>query len=314
MTDNRFLGKKILILPYSAVGDLTIYIRLARNFVNAGSIVTIESDILFSAREKLSWLAVAKGGEYQNNGSHYDLVIAHYRNFYKPGFQDLCNVAFVSAKPISLSHSFYNKSVILDGVEYKKASRAFCRDTRSGMSMVQWVDEYCRSVFFMETAEVAPEIDGQADCPNRILVFPLSPHRKKNYWLVGFKFIYRRLLSKGWNVEFVCSPTEYPSLSKAVPGYKVLTFETLDALLAYVSGSALVISNDSGGGHLASLCGVKTYTITRRDKNFSWRPGFTSEAMVVGSIFKFKLFGFYIWRPFIPLWRILRDVGSYKAV
>ncbi len=58
--------------------------------------------------------------------------------------------------------------------------------------------------------------------------------------------------------------------------------------------------------------GLRTFTITRRQENFVWRPGFSAQGMVLAPRFRFKwLNGDYIWRPFVPVGRIVEALGVY---
>ena len=94
-------------------------------------------------------------------------------------------------------------------------------------------------------------------------------------------------------------------------GFPVSSFADIRGLMTHMAGAAAVIANDSGGGHLGSLMGLRTFTIARRYENFVWRPGFTATGMVLAPRFRFKwLDGDYIWRPFVPVGRIVDALGS----
>lgn len=313
---NEFCRKKILILPFPALGDLTIYIRLARNFYNNGADVTIRSDVLKAAADFFPWLTIEASvskEELEQLGIAFDLVFANYEMFYSEALEAVNgnNIAYVTAKKIPKKSPVRGKSVFFRGREYKEATRAFCADSKQPLTMVQWVDEYCVSVFDIQVPVIAPEILLDDKDERRILVFPVSPHEKKNYWLSGFKRIANRLIKNGWDVKFVCAPNELDMLKPKLKNYELVTFSNVGDLLKYIASSKLVISNDSGGGHFASMCGLETYTLTRRDASFAWRPGY-SKNNVISPWFRFKFLRKYVWRPFIPYWQVAEKIGRYE--
>lgn len=312
----KFFGKNILVLPCPALGDLTIYIRLARNFYNNGARVTVCSDLLSTAGDLFDWVQVKpsiREGNIKEVIASYDLVIAYFGAIAHEEMLNHknSNLAYVSAKKIPESISKAKQSVFVDGIEYKGATRAFCTDSKKPLTMVQWVDEYCFSAFGLVIPAIKPELSMHNKNPRRILIFPVSPHKKKNYWLGGFERIANKLIKNGWDVKFVCAPNEFDELKSKLNDQDLVTFSGVGELLRYIAGSRLVISNDSGGGHFASMCGVETYTITRREKEFVWRPGFFKNTVIV-PWFRFKLLGRYVWRPFVPYWKVVREIGRYK--
>lgn len=313
---NSFYGKKIVILPFPALGDLTVYIRLARNFYNNGADVTVCSDMLRSAACFFPWLNVeasVRKDELEQLGKVFDLVFANYEVFYSEDIETVSvnNIAYVTAKKIPKNSPVRGKSIFLGGHEYKKATRAFCTDSKQSFTMLQWVDEYCVSVFGIRVPKIFPEVllDNKDD--RRALIFPVSPHEKKNYWLSGFKRVANSLIKNGWDVKFVCAPNELDMLKPRLKNYELVTFSNMGELLKYIALSKLVVSNDSGGGHFASLCGLDTYTFTRRNTKFAWRPGY-SKNTVISPWFRFKFLGSYVWRPFIPYWRVAKTIGRYE--
>lgn len=315
MKQKKWQNKKVLILPLAALGDLTIYIRIAWNFYTEGAKVTLKSNLLNTAKEKFPWLIIElEDGkeEFKYYSECYDLVIACYEKYYKESLLEYTNVAFVTAKKIKSTSLAYQRSVMVDDQEYQRASRALCLDTSKGLTMVDWADEYTHSVYDIKPKEKQPLIVSESRVKNRVLIFPLSPQPKKNYYLRGFIKLADKLSKLGWDVEFICSPSEYLELEQPLLKYKLKTFKDIGLLLDHISNSEVVISNDSGGGHFASLCDLKTFTITRRGKKFSWRPGFNEKNTVVSPLFKFKILGRYIWRPLISIKVIISKLGEYQ--
>jgi ADP-heptose:LPS heptosyltransferase len=142
-----------------------------------------------------------------------------------------------------------------------------------------------------------------------VAIFPASSMQSKDYPLKGWLWLAKRLRKNGWLVNFVCLPKEHVAIQKACKDFHVCSFPNIKDLMDYLMDCAVVISNDSGGGHLASLLGIKTFTITRRKNNFSFRPSF-GENYVLAPLIRLRLLGRFIWRPFIPIWRIPAMLGD----
>ncbi|QIB52988.1 glycosyltransferase family 9 protein [Pseudomonas sp. OIL-1] len=317
-----FVNARVVIIPLSALGDLTIYIHLAWRFHCAGANVDLYSDPLYSAKEHFPWLSVKakRRKELEKLAVEADLVIACFEECYAevkktqtsylPG-----NIAFVSAKKIPPSSGIVGREVVVRGKRYQGATRAFCLDTRAGRSMAEWVDQYVNLVYMIDVnCALKPFMRSEASrASSLVLIFPTTPVLTKNYWLLGFRALAAALERRGWKVQFVCMPQETVKLTTALPRSSVVSCADLGKLIELVARAGTVVSNDSGGGHLASLLGLPTFTITRRRKKFVWRPGFNDSNVVLQPFFRFKLFGNYVWRPFIPLWRILFLLGTCRS-
>ncbi|WP_082321483.1 glycosyltransferase family 9 protein [Stutzerimonas stutzeri] len=315
-----FQGVSVAILPFPALGDITIYLRLAWVMRAAGANVKFFSDAFYSAREYFPWLDFRSEGEALSAvAARFDLVIASFEKYCDQKVEaeltnkgGLLNVAFVTAKKIPSGSAVRGREVLIHGRRFVGASRAFCGDSDAGLTMVDWVNAYAKNVFGIEAeaeGELIRKPEGGRSGPF-VLIFPTTPQRKKNYWMAGFKLLARAIRKKGWHVEFVVMPSERPKLEAALSGFKVNSFADIKGLIDYVATASTVISNDSGGGHLASLMGLRTFTITRRRKHFTWRPGFNCQNTVLYPLFRFKVLGRYVWRPFVPVWLIVNRLGD----
>lgn len=315
-------GMSVAVLPFPALGDVTIYLRLAWNLHRAGAKVQFFSDLLYPARNRFAWLDVQPDDDegLDNVANRFDLVIACFERCYCQAVKDqlssgLANVAFVTAKKLPRDSGVQGREVVIRGCRLAGASNAFCRDSDAGLTMVDWVDTYTREVFGI-TVEPGGDLICQSEKHKKsrlVLIFPTTPQPKKNYWRLGFRLLGQAIRKSGWDVEYVGMPKEHQQLESAFPGFIVRSFSDINGLMDHVSLATAVISNDSGGGHLASLLGLKTFTITRRGERFTWRPGFNSHNMVLYPYCRFKLFGRYIWRPFLPVWRVPLRLGRYRG-
>ncbi len=320
----HFLGTRVAIVPFPALGDLTLYLRLGWLFYRAGAQVTFYSNGLLPTRDYFAWLDVAPEGETDLPAlaSQFDLVIACFEKFYRMEawssvYAQPRNIAFVTAKKISRDSGLDGREVTVRERRFAQASRAFCLDSRAGKTMVDWVDSYALEVFGLplDTTEGLLTLQVADKADDLVLIFPTTPEAKKNYWLGGFSLLAKALQRRGWRVEFVCMPREHESIQTNLPGFQVNSFPDIKMLMDRVASAAVVISNDSGGGHLASMLGVPTFTITRRREKFVWRPGFSNNNTVLYPWFRFKwLDKKYVWRPFVPVWRIATQLGQRKQV
>jgi len=321
----KFQGLTVAVVPPKALGDVTLYLHLAWQFHQAGAQVLFFSDMLFPARAFFAGLQIKPLAQVNLHdlAGDCDLVIAYFGHLAKkdPAERERClertNIAYVTAKKLPRDIPLQGRNVIVAGQSFRAASVPFCLQSRAGLSMREWIDRYVETVYGI------PVTDSQGMlCPslrrgpnNRVLIFPTSPHSKKNYSMSGFRRLAQSLRKQGWQVEFIGLPSEEHELQAFFSGFPVFAFADIRGLMAHMAGAAAVISNDSGGGHLGSLMGLRTFTIARRHASFVWRPGFTSKAMVLAPRFRFKwLDGDYIWRPFVPVWKIAQALGRYSAV
>lgn len=318
MNDMSWNGKRVAIAPCPALGDVTIYLRLAWLFHLAGAEVRFFSSLLKPAEMYLGWLKVESSERIDllQLCTQADLVIC-YINWLTchPDSLDQAleqrNICFVTAKKLPVALQLEGREVVVGGRVFHGASRALCQSSRAGLTMVEWVDEYAATVFGLRSdAAIAVGLSTHcSDAKRRVAIFPTTPHSKKNYAARGFRWLAQRLQRRGWLVEVVGMPHEAEILSRHFPGFSIRTFPNVRELMDFLINCSVVISNDSGGGHLGSLLGLQSFTVTRKHAGFVWRPGFNARNEVLAPIISFKLFGRYIWKPFIPIWRISKRLG-----
>ncbi|MFL1583347.1 ADP-heptose--LPS heptosyltransferase [Stutzerimonas stutzeri] len=311
-------GMKVAVVSCPALGDTTLFLRLAWRLQAAGAQVTLVSASLSSIREHLPGLEVR--GDARPNlielAEDNDLVICYIDWLIEATKTDtdlsrLGNVAYLAGKKLPANLALDKRPVVVAGREVRAAHNVICRDTKAGKSMVQWIDQYAEEVLGLDlltplpSFQFLPEVSD--DASRRVAIFPTTPHANKNYSIKGFQRLGRNLVGKGWVVEFVGIPAEQQILQELYPEFMVHSFAELKGLVNFLRTCSVVVSNDSGGGHLASLMGLRTFTITRRRPDFTWRPGFNDMNRVVCPRFTFKWMGQTVWRPFIPLGQVLRE-------
>jgi hypothetical protein len=318
-------GRSIAIIPFPTLGDTTIYLRLAHTLSLAGARLRIYSDLLASADDLFPWAEVLPLADHElaDISRANDLVIAdilapklvaHRES--DPSLSSPGNLLAVTAKRPPSGFTPPAIPVLLAGSGAANPHAPFCRSAQYGPSMVDWVDRYAAEVFGLSAPPCPPPVvpppdwvaDG--DAARRVLLFPLTPNPSKNYSLSGFARLAGRLEKNGWNAEIVCMPHEAETMSARLGADSVRVFPSLRDLILHMRQSSAVISNDSGGGHLGSMLGLRTFTITKKAADFVWRPGFNGDNMVVSPVMTFKWINGRVWRPFIPLRKIIDALGQ----
>lgn len=188
-----------------------------------------------------------------------------------------------------------------------------CGNRRADRSMVDWATDFCKAALGLpdSTKRItfdAPEDVTKAKHGRRVVVFPTTPRKKKEYPRRRFVSLIHSLLREGWKPVVAVMPGELSSWSALNLPCELRSFDSTAAMAAFVYESCVVISNDSGAGHLASMLGVPTVTVTHKREPLLWRPGWSAGCVVRPSIV-LKLRGRKIWSPFISHRRILKHVG-----
>ena len=323
-SDVLWLNKRVAIILFPALGDITIFLRLAQSLASAGSLVSVYSDGLSPAADLFDWCAVKSVSQLRIDdiAQRHDLVFGDVlskpiRDFEASGSRltQIDNFVAVAAKTFPARATWPSIPEWVSRVVADSPHRAFCSARQHGDTMVGWVDGYVRDVLRLPVGHALPRVSRPAgwtpdhDAERRVLIFPTTPNPKKNFHLAGFKRLRDKLVKNGWKVEIVCMSHERLAVEKVFDSQSVLTFPDIRALILHIMQSRAVISNDSGGGHLASMLGLPTFTITKKREDFVWRPGFNDQGHVISPVMTFKWFTGRIWRPFVPLDKIVRALS-----
>ena len=70
-------GKRISIIPFPALGDVTVYLRMAQSLASVGAKVFFYSDLLASSDDLFDWLAISPiaGRKINDCANNSDLLI-----------------------------------------------------------------------------------------------------------------------------------------------------------------------------------------------------------------------------------------------
>ncbi|AFI85260.1 hypothetical protein Q7A_2460 [Methylophaga nitratireducenticrescens] len=301
--------KRIAIVPFPALGDVTICLRLAQNLTKSGCEVTLFANLITSAALNFPWLKLSA---LPTNPAvmmpSYDLILLDVLSpWVKDHLADLGvskNILLFTSKNYSKSlptKTFSNKDLISQS-SGTFTNRPLCLDKNSTRSMVDWVDEYGVEVLGVKADSLLPAVTFHQpkQVKNLVVIFPTTPNPKKNFSIKGFNKLATNLIGMGFQVDIVVMPHEREQLEAKFENINVKSFELIADLIEYLRSAKVVISNDSGGGHLAAMLGISTITITRKNKNFVWRPGY-KVGNVVSPMITLKFGGEHIWRPFISI-------------
>ena len=309
-------GMKVALVPCPALGDTTLFLWLAWRLQAAGAEVSLCSTALQSLRDYLPGLTIL-GSQHDlpELARTNDLVICALKRFDEASASEFSNVAYLASKKFSADHPLVRRPVLIRGNTLPGGNNVICRNSRAGKTMAQWIDVYASEVLGLDIATAPTGLqclpEASEDAKRRIAIFPTSPDINKNYSTRGFRRLADRLITKGWVVEFLGTAAEQEALQALYPEYVVQGFGDLKGLVDYLRSCSVVISNDSGGGHIASLLGLHTFTITRRRADFTWRPGFNSLNRVINPVVTFKWLGRPIWRPFISHHLLIRELPKW---
>lgn len=317
-------GKRISIVPFPALGDATIYLRLAQSLANAGANVSFHSDLLANSSGLFDWLAITpmSGHKINELAEKSDLLIVDVLAHSFVAFAEATQAPFptnllaVTAKRFPEQYQSLPIPPILQNIAKSSPHGPFCPGCKQGPSMIDWVDDYVQRVFGISasppppTVNLPPHYEIDRIKNKRVLIFPTTPNPSKNYSLRGFTKIANSITAKGWSTEFVCMPHEQEAISRAVGHHQVCSFHSIRDLVLHMATSSVVVSNDSGGGHLGAMLGLKTITITKKPRDFVWRPGFSESRYVINPTISLKWFTGRIWRPFIPANEIVNIIGT----
>ncbi|MGG2395569.1 glycosyltransferase family 9 protein [Pseudomonas sp. SH1-B] len=317
-------GMSVAVVSCPALGDTSLFLRLAWRLQAAGARVTLVSPSLASLSGYLPGLQVVAdvNPNLLQLANSNALVICYIDWLIKAvraggDLTQVANIAYLSGKKLPENLRLSERPVMLEGIEVPGAHNVICRDPKAGKTMVQWIDLYAEEILGLDLAVPVTGFQGLPalanDAERRVAIFPTTPHVSKNFSSSGFRRLARRLSAKGWHVEFVGIVSEQQALSSQYPGHVVHAFTDLKGLVDYLRTCSVVVSNDSGGGHLGSLLGLRTFTITRRRSDFTWRPGFNDLNQVINPVISFKWMGYTVWRPFIPLRRIVTALADVRS-
>ncbi len=146
----------------------------------------------------------------------------------------------------------------------------------------------------------------------RILIHPTSTCPIRTWHKKKFLKFAEKLKKQNFEVAFIMSLSERKDwLEVLTKGFLLPKLQTLNDLASYIYESAILIGNDSGPVHLASLLNLPNMIITNDPKRLKlWQPGWRKAVLVFPPKwvpnFKFLRLKINYWQNFTSVSRILR--------
>ncbi len=140
---------------------------------------------------------------------------------------------------------------------------------------------FCQTILGIEKAQkcnglVVPENLFVRSKPHQVIIHPTSSRRGKNWPRAKFLKLAERLKERGYDPVFMVSPKERIEWPEAPP------FKDLDEMVRCVAQAGLMVGNDSGIGHLASLFGIPTLTLFKNQRTADfWKPAFAPNIALI---------------------------------
>ena len=319
-------------VPFNVLGDTLISLVITENLIRNGYSVTIYSNILFSIKSWLPQYRIypeATPDDYETLLKKHELLIS---DILSPLLRYMAPEKFSEAtgRIVTYStnalHPEFDKTIDISHItpeslkkcpeilQFKNASGRLMEGKSSPVAIIDSTVLYCQKKLGLKNCSKKIDLtipDGLQFRKNKrtILIFPTSLSPRKEYSVSGFKNLAKLLIQQDYNPLFIVTPDQLNKYSTIYNKFDVTSCKNISELTSLVYESAVVISNDSGGAHLASFLNIPNIVITRRTGNFGYRPSF-NDGYVVTPYFQFKFLGKRIWSPFIRNKKILSIVKS----
>ena len=328
---------KIAVVASFGLGDGMIFLIIANNLQRNGYDVTFYNN--FTAQMQ-DWLPHIRGKSYPDTDKmlqemlSYDLVFSEALTpltvDFKPEQLHVLNFVVVGAASFSKELVFdVSERLVLKYTNSSKLEKLLRLAAVSGLkivrdkklSMVEALTLFCREQLKFENAVS----DTGLIVPNRglvnrkfvkrIIIHPLSisEYGQKNWQSKKYIKLAKMLKKNDWNPVFILSLKEkslFPIFENS--GFAVPEFKTILELAAFVFESGWMIGNDSGIGHLASNFHIPTVTITKKYKNYRWRPCWFHGIMVTSSC-RIKIINKYFWKYFISVRKVFNAFNGFVS-
>ena len=321
--------ERIAIIPLHSLGDSLVYTIIAQSYSDIGLNVTLYSNTLAPIHD---WFKTISINTFKLDEKFKEILSSFDYILCDPAYKELLEFILKKNKNINnkliwvtstrdiekFTQDYYNKennknvhySGTLRPKNYKELK----------LNMVKYTQQYCKSFLNNPYAVDKPTLTIPKNIKfrkniNRVSIFPFTPNPEKNYDLNHFIILANKLKEEELKPEFLLT-NEQASIHKkliASRGLKAISFKNISELAEYIYESGSVISNDSGGGHLASLLGIPTVTIHKKKSEFEWRPGW-KESKVIRPILSLKIHHNRIWSIFVRKKKIVDYIKIHSRI
>jgi hypothetical protein len=189
------------------------------------------------------------------------------------------------------------------------------------VSMVENIDFFCKKILKLKKTTkiinyfIPKEIQFKKNL-KRVIIHPSSAKKGKNWPINKYLDLAIKLKTIGYDPVFVVGPNEEEFYKVVLENnFKLVNFKNLKDLTYFIYESALMIGNDSGIGHLASMLGIRTISIFRNYRSAKlWRPGWSDGRVIYPSRLIFNFSGFRLrdkkWKHFVSIKKVFKNFIS----
>jgi len=331
---------RVAVYPSWGLGDALLFLILAQNLANQGFRVTLFSDVIVALDAFFPDFSIQKNNAQPLDDGVFDFVFAEKVSLPVNLPHAAERFAFLSMSSLPDALKPADPSVLLNHVASEKkdllkpliaGAGVSLKHHYRGKSAVEALTLYCRDFLQLKQVMRKPKLSSvspvslrESDChPEQeiprsahndrtavIAIHPTSSNAQKNWPARKYCRLAKRLLKKGYQPIFILTQDERALWRRFdLPEACTPAFSGLDAIFAFLSEATVFVGNDSGIGHLASLAGVPTITLTYiQNTHYFWRPDW-SPNIWLASRWYFKCFGRVVWKPFLTVSRVSRCVS-----
>ena len=215
------------------------------------------------------------------NHSNYKFILCHQEYCKEPPFNSM-----TKEKSFLIAHSQLKNYIL-----YKVNLRAYITGKQSTiLDCYRGFMTDCLKLDFVDTNinfNITTHYQYKKHS-KRVVIFPYSGHSSKDWKLSKFTDLGTRLNNDGYDVFFAITKKQSEIMDSELNKHNVVAFDSLKKLLFFIYESSIVISNDSGGGHLASSLNIPTITITNFSRSsYLWAPGWAKNT-VISPLFRLR--------------------------
>ena len=253
---------KIAIFSCAGVGDCLLTLILSENLRRSGHEVVTFHPFM---NELQAWFPALPIRPFPPDYGAFDrFIIVYEKSAWMKAVLDHC-----------LTH-LRAETIVLNPIATPNCDYPYWEEGRfdGKLPFADNLVTFCKTILGLEGAVKAnglvlpPDVKLRSK-PAQVVIHPTSSRPGKNWPRSKFLKVAKALKQKGYDPVFVVSPKEKDDWPEAP------SFKNLEEMARCVAESGLMIGNDSGIGHLASLFGIPTVSLFKNERTADfWKPAF----------------------------------------
>ncbi len=260
---------KFAIFSCAGLGDCLLMLIVSENLRRAGHEVTTFHPFM---QEMQGWFPELPLRPFPPKYEEFDrFIVVYEKSAWMKEVLDHCLA------------NHRKETIILNPIATPNQDYPYWEEGRfdGGLPFADNLVTFCRTILGIEGAEkenglVLPKGVKLRSKPNQVVIHPTSSRPGKNWPRKKFLKLAEALKERGYDPVFVVSPKERAEWPEAP------AFKNLDEMVRCVAESGLMVGNDSGIGHLASLFGIPTLSLFKNARTADfWKPAFAPNIALV---------------------------------